>query len=36
MIPRPATACTALADDRYSGEMVEFLRDNRTASSSMT
>jgi SAM-dependent methyltransferase len=28
MIPRSVTAWTALVDDRYSGEMVEFLRDN--------
>ena len=28
MIPRLVTAWTALADDQYSGEMVQFLRDN--------
>jgi type I protein arginine methyltransferase len=28
MIPRSVTAWTALVNDRYSGEMVEFLRDN--------
>jgi len=28
MIPRSVTAWTALVEDRYSGEMVEFLRDN--------
>jgi hypothetical protein len=28
MIPRSVTAWTALVHDRYSGEMVEFLRDN--------
>jgi type I protein arginine methyltransferase len=28
MIPRSVTAWAALVDDRYSGEMVEFLRDN--------
>ncbi|HEV8278566.1 MAG TPA: 50S ribosomal protein L11 methyltransferase [Streptosporangiaceae bacterium] len=28
MIPRSVTAWTALVQDRYSGEMVEFLRDN--------
>ena len=28
MIPRLVTAWTALVDDRYSGEMVQFLRDN--------
>ena len=28
MIPRLVTAWTALAGDRYSGEMVQFLRDN--------
>ena len=28
MIPRLVTAWTALVDDRYSGEMVQFLRDD--------
>ena len=28
MIPRLVTAWTALVDDRYTGEMVQFLRDN--------